>query len=90
MLTLTKYAAALARTLTKRVNDRPGAGLRIVVDPVHDSLSMGIADAPASADVVIAKDDARVFLSPSAAHRLRNRTMGAEINEDRSVFFLEK
>jgi Fe-S cluster assembly iron-binding protein IscA len=89
MLSLTKHAAALARTLTKRADTSPGAGLRIIVDPVHDSLSMAIASAPASADVIVAKDNARVFLSPSAAHRLRDRTMRAEITEDRSVFFLD-
>jgi Fe-S cluster assembly iron-binding protein IscA len=89
MLSITRHAAKLVRTLTKRSNGSPDAGLRIRVDPLHDSLSMGIADAPAPADLVVTRDEARVFLSPKAAHRLGDRTMGAEITEDRSRFFLD-
>lgn len=89
MLSITKHAAKLIRTLTKRANGSPGAGLRIRVDPLHDSLSMGIADEPDASDVVLTKDEARVFLSPAAAHRLGDRTMRAEITEQRSVFFLD-
>jgi Fe-S cluster assembly iron-binding protein IscA len=90
MLSLTKLAATLVRTQTNRANSSADAGLRIVVDPVHNSLSMGIANGPSSADVIVAKDGARVFLSPSAADRLTDRTMGAEISVDRSAFFLHR
>jgi iron-sulfur cluster assembly protein len=89
MLRITEHAASLVRTLTKRANGSPDAGLRIVVDPVHDSLSMGISEAPVLADVVVEKDAARVFMSPAAADRLDSRTIRAEITEDRSVFFLD-
>jgi Fe-S cluster assembly iron-binding protein IscA len=89
MFSITKHAAGLVRKLTIGANASPEAGLRIVVDPHHGSLSMGIADRPAAADVVVAKDEARVFLSPSAVRRLGDRTMRAEITEDRSVLFLD-
>lgn len=89
MFSITKHAATLARTLTKRANGSPEAGLRIRIDPRHDSLSMGIAAEPAPEDVVLTKDDARVFLSPAAADRLGDRTMRADITEDRATFFLD-
>lgn len=89
MLTLTRHAARLVRTLTKRASSSPDAGLRIRIDPLHDSLSMGIVDEPAPNDAVLTRDEARVFLSPSAVQRLGDRTMRAEITDDRSVFFLD-
>jgi hypothetical protein len=65
------------------------AGLRIMVDPVNDSLSMGIATAPAPEDAVIIRDGTRVFLSRSAGRRLHRRTLRAELSANRSLFFLD-
>jgi Fe-S cluster assembly iron-binding protein IscA len=89
MLRITEDAATLVRTLTSNAGRAGDAGLRVIVDPVNDSLSMGLSDAPAESDAVVSKDAALVFLSPSAAHRLDKRTLRAELSEDRSLFFLD-
>jgi hypothetical protein len=49
---------------------------------------MGLAVAPESADAVIARDGALLFLSPLAAERVQERTLCAEITPERSAFFL--
>jgi Fe-S cluster assembly iron-binding protein IscA len=89
MLTITETAATLVRTLTRDANLSQQAGLRIVVDRVNDSLSMALAGTPGSSDAVVDCLGARVFLSPSASHRLSQRTLRAEISPDRSLFFLD-
>ena len=89
MLRITEDAATLVCALTNE-SDRSGqSGLRIIVDPVNNSLSMGIASAPALADAVVSRGAARVFLSPSASYRLQRRTLRAELSADRSLFFLD-
>ncbi|MDQ1684861.1 MAG: hypothetical protein QOC82_1598 [Frankiaceae bacterium] len=89
MFQMTPDAAMLVRDLTDRAQSSAGAGLRIVVDPLHDSLSMHIATSPAADDVVVTRDGANVFLSPSAAHRLHRRTLRADLSPARSSFFLD-
>lgn len=89
MLEMTADAARLVRDVTNRTDSSAEAGVRIVVDPVHDSLSMGIATAPAPEDAVVTRDGARVFLSRPAARRLHHRTLRAELSENRSLFFLD-
>ena len=89
MLEMTADAARLVCHVTNRTDSSAEAGLRIVVDPVHDSLSMGVATAPASEDAVITRDGARVFLSRPAARRLHQRTLRAELSAKRSLFFLD-
>jgi Fe-S cluster assembly iron-binding protein IscA len=88
MLTITEDAATLVRRLTVQTTPAAKAGLRIIVDPVHRSLSMGVTQGPAPADQLHTQDQARVFLSPAAAHRLQSRTLHAEITDARSVFFI--
>jgi Fe-S cluster assembly iron-binding protein IscA len=89
MLKITEDAATLVTALTS-AEDRSGqSGLRIIIDPVHHSLSMGIARRPQPADTVVSKGSAHVFLAPSAAHLLRRRTLRAELSADRSLFFLD-
>jgi Fe-S cluster assembly iron-binding protein IscA len=90
MLTITEDAATLVRTLTNDAELSEQAGLRIVVDPVNHSLSMRLAGTPGPTDAVVDGHGARVFLSPSAAHRLDERTLGAEITEQRALFFLDR
>lgn len=89
MLEMTADAARLVCDVTKRADSSTEAGLRIVVDPVNDSLSMAIATAPAPDDAVITRDGARVFLARSAARRLHQRTLRAELSADRSLFYLD-
>ena len=89
MLKVTADAAQLARTLTHQGAARQHGGLRIVMNPDTNSLSMGIAHAPERSDAVIARDGALLFLSGPAAERLDGRTLCAEITTTRSVFFLQ-
>jgi iron-sulfur cluster assembly protein len=90
MLTITEEAATLIRTLRQDAELREQAGLRMVVDPTNLSLSMDLAETPAAGDTVVDRFGARVFLSPSAAHRLGEGTLQAEIAEERSRFFLDR
>lgn len=90
MLMVTADAAQLARTLTDNGSTRRRGGLRIVLNPDTNSLSMGLASAPKRNDAVIARDGALLFLSGPAAERLEGRTLCAEISSTRSVFFLQR
>jgi len=90
MLTIDPDAARLVRALTDDAHLSPAAGLRIIIDPLHRSLSMGIADGPVRADTIVQTAGARVFLSPAAASRLDGRTLRAEMSSNRSVFFLDR
>jgi iron-sulfur cluster assembly protein len=93
MLTITEDAAQLVRTLTADADnpDNPHhPGLRIVVDDVNHSLSMGLADTPEAADTIVDLDGARVFLSPDAVTRLGTKRLQAEITDDRSRFYLDR
>jgi hypothetical protein len=89
MLRIAEDAATLVCALTNAADRSGRSGLRIIVDPVNNSLSMGIASGPALADAVVSRGGARVFLSPPAARRLHKRTLRAELSTDRSLFFLD-
>lgn len=82
-------AARLVRTLTHDADLPEDAGVRIVVDPRHNSLSMALAAKPDPADVVIAAHGARVFLTASASQRLQRRTLNAEHTDSRTRFFVD-
>jgi hypothetical protein len=90
MLRMTDDAATLVCTLTANLGTSADGGLRVIVDPVHHSLSMGISEIPAASDVIVSNGAARVFLSPVAAQRLEKRTLRADLSKDRSVFFLDR
>ena len=88
MLTVTTEAATLIRALSNQADAPPESGLRIAIDPVHDSLSMSLADCAAPGDTVVTSEDTRVFLSSAASQRLATRTLRAETTATRSSFFL--
>ncbi|HEY5186864.1 MAG TPA: adhesin [Actinomycetes bacterium] len=90
MLTITEEAATLIRALRQDAALREQAGLRMVVDPTNLSLSMDLVEAPAAGDTVVARYGARVFLSPSAAYRLGEGILQAQITEQSSHFFLDR
>ena len=89
MLMISEEAAQLVHALTDDADMPEQAGLRIVVDPTHNSLSMALATAPQPADVVVATQGARVFLTASASRRLQRRTLRAELTGSRTLFFLD-
>jgi Fe-S cluster assembly iron-binding protein IscA len=88
VLNMTKDAAELVQTLAHRGAVATDGGVRIVVNDRTSSLSMSLASSPEQADAVIAQGGARVFLSQPAARRMRNKTLCAEINSERSAFFI--
>jgi Fe-S cluster assembly iron-binding protein IscA len=88
LLNMTNDAAKLVRVLAHRGAVASDGGVRIVVNDRTSSLSMSLASSPGYADAVITHDGARVFLSQHAARRMRNKTLCAEVNSRRSLFFL--
>lgn len=88
MLTVTKEAAALIQALSRKAGATSRSGLRIVIDPVHDSLSMSLADGATSGEAVVASGGTRVFLSAAASQRLTTRVLRADTTATRSSFFL--
>jgi len=89
MLEITEEAASLVRTLADRGSVPQSGGLRLVLNPDTDSLSMGMAAAPDMSDAVITRAGARLFLSPPAAQRTQGRRLCAEITDTRALFFLD-
>jgi Fe-S cluster assembly iron-binding protein IscA len=88
MLTVTSGAATLIRALSQKAGAPSPSGLRIVIDPRHDSLSMALAARPLPGDTVVASGSTCVFLSPAASQRLASRTLRADTTARRSSFFL--
>lgn len=88
MLIVSPEAAALVRHLVANADLPDGAGVRIVIDGQHHSLSMGLARQPEPRDEVISSGGALVFLSQPATGRLDCRTLEAEVTGLRSVFYL--
>lgn len=89
MLAISDDAARLVATLMNDADLPEEAGLRIVVHPRHNSLSMALATEPEPADVIVASQGARVFMTASASRRLQRRTLKAELTDSRSLFFLD-
>jgi hypothetical protein len=89
VLTFTADAAILVRRLIDATDLPDGSGMRIIVHPVHDSLSMDLAAFPHPEDALIATDGARLFLTGAASDRLRGSTLRAEISARRTAFFLD-
>jgi hypothetical protein len=86
---MSQDAATLVRTLVHDADLPAGAGVRIVIDPTHNSLSMDVARRPELRDTVVSHDGAQLFLTQAAAGRLQERTLQAEISASRSLFFLD-
>lgn len=88
MLIVTKDAATLIRALSEKAGAPSRSGLRIVIDPLHNSLSMSLAACAAPGDKVVASGETQVFLSSDASRRLATRTLHANTTATRSSFFL--
>ena len=89
MFRISDEAARLVHALTGAADLPEPAGLRIVIDPTHNSLSMALATEPQPSDIVVASHGARVFLTASASQRLQRRTLRAELTSSRTLFFLD-
>lgn len=88
MLIVTKEAATLIRALSTRAGAPSPSGLRIVIDPVHDSLSMSLVSCAVAGDATVTRGETQVFLSAAASQRLAQRTLHANTTAGRSSFFL--
>lgn len=86
MLTLTPQAAQAINAL---LVDHPGAGLRIseVVDGAEVRLGLAVAAEPAPNDQVIEDQGSHVFVDDQVAPLLDDKTLDAEVNEERQVAF---
>ena len=89
MLVISDEAAQLVHALTGAADLPEQAGLRIVIDPTHNSLSMALATQPEPADIVVTSQGAHVFLTASASRRLQRRTLMADLTVSRTMFFLD-
>lgn len=88
MLSISQDAATLVRTLTRDADLPDDAGVRIIIDPTHHSLSMDLARNPEPRDAIVTAHGAHVFLTQPVVERLERRTLRAEVTEARSLFFI--
>jgi Fe-S cluster assembly iron-binding protein IscA len=86
MLTLTTEAAQAINAL---LADQPGSGLRIseIVDGDQVRLGLAVAAEPAPNDQVIENQGSHVFVDDQVAPLLDDKTLDAQVNEDRQVAF---
>ena len=88
MLTLTNNAITAIRSLTGQPELPDDAGLRIMAgDSQPSSLQLALAPNPIAGDEVIETDGARVFLEPTAADVLSDKSLDAELDNDGGVAF---
>lgn len=87
---VSKEAADLVLELIREAHLPAGAGLRIVIQPAHDSLSMSLARTAEKPESVVRGHGACVFLSRQAANRLHGKVLRAESTRHRSSFFLDR
>lgn len=88
MLTLTDSATTQIRSLTVENPDVPDdAGIRIASNPDGATLTLSLALTPAEDDSVIAENGARVFLEPTAAGLLDDKTLDAGLDPEGQVQF---
>lgn len=88
MLTLTESATTQIRNLTVDNPDVPDdAGIRIASNPDGATLTLSLALTPAEDDAVIAENGARVFLEPTAAGLLEDKTLDAGVDPTGQVQF---
>ncbi|MGP3958873.1 Fe-S cluster assembly protein HesB [Nonomuraea sp. 3N208] len=90
MLTLTADAVAAIRDLTSQPETPPDTGLRIAsssVDGPAGSLELSISSGPHPDDQVLEAEGVRVYLEPTAASLLEDKTLDVDIaQEDRPTF----
>ncbi|MGI5282014.1 Fe-S cluster assembly protein HesB [Nonomuraea polychroma] len=89
MLTLTADAVAAIRDLTSQPETPPNTGLRIAsssVDGPAGSLELSISGGPHPDDQILEAEGVRVYLEPTAASLLQDKTLDAEMLEDRPTF----
>lgn len=77
MLTLTDSAATEIRTITESPEIPDEAGVRIATTPDGAGLTLSLAASPTEGDAVVEDHGARVFLEPTAAGLLDDKSLDA-------------
>ena len=91
MLTITQKAVAAMRKVTAHPRLAKTSGLRIArKHPASDSLGVRAVQGPESDDLVVERDDGRLFLGPLAARRLRGKVLDARDDADGRIQFVLK
>ncbi|MFB4284274.1 MULTISPECIES: HesB/IscA family protein [unclassified Nonomuraea] len=89
MLTLTADAVAAIRDLTTQPETPPDTGLRIAASSTNGSgrsLELSVSGGPHPNDQILEAEGVRVYLEPTAATFLDDKTLDAEIDDDRPSF----
>ncbi|MEU4573141.1 Fe-S cluster assembly protein HesB [Nonomuraea sp. ATR24] len=89
MLTLTTDAVAAIRDLTTQPETPPDTGLRIAASSTNGSdrsLELSVSGGPHPEDQILEAEGVRVYLEPSAASFLDDKTLDAEMEDDRPSF----
>ena len=85
MLTLTKNATSVVKSLTERPNTN---GLRIAEHRDHSrGFAVTAVNGPEEADQVVEQDGATVYLDPEAATQLDNQVLDADMDSDGHLQF---
>ena len=89
MLTITEKASAALRKVTGLPRLAETSGLRIArKHPASDSLGVRAVRGPEQDDLVVERDDGRLFLGPVAARRLRGKVLDARDDADGRIQFV--
>lgn len=90
MLTLTTTAADVIRKLsTQSTADPSDSGVRISSQPdTAGALMLSVADGPETTDKIIESEGARVFLDPTAASLLDDKSLDADVDGQGGIAFL--
>jgi Fe-S cluster assembly iron-binding protein IscA len=87
VLKVSNNAADRIRGLVEHGNVPADAGLRIANDITAGSLKLTVAAAPEDVDLVVEASGARLFLDPTAAQLLADKTLDVETSpQDRLQF----
>jgi Fe-S cluster assembly iron-binding protein IscA len=90
VLTLTADAVAAIRDLTSQPETPPETGLRIAslsVDGPGRSLELSISGGPHPDDQILESEGVRVYLEPTAASFLDDKTLDAEMTPEHQPTF---
>ncbi|TMM17678.1 MAG: Fe-S cluster assembly protein HesB [Actinobacteria bacterium] len=88
MLDVTSSASLVIRELIAGSNSTGGAGLRIApAEEPAGAFSLSVAPGPEQDDQVVAIQDGEVFLEPTAAQALDDKTLDAEVDPQGAVSF---
>lgn len=88
MVELSLEAAVLIRRLVADHQLPDSAGLRLCTGAGSRSLSLALATAPDRHDVVLTRNGASLFVSPTAAQRVAHQTLRAQV-QGRPAFFVD-